>query len=71
MVGSGAWASCSVDDPHIVEISDSLASLTYTARAVSSATDEYRSAITSVYALRDDTWSLVVHHQAPLVVTTS
>lgn len=67
MVGAPEWASYTIDDPVVIEISDDVASLTYTTMALSSDSDEeYRAALTSVYARREGEWMLVLHQQTPL-----
>jgi hypothetical protein len=67
MVGAPEWASYSIDDPVVVEISDDVASLTYTTIAVpDDSADPYRAVITSVYARRDGQLALVLHQQTPL-----
>lgn len=67
MVGAPEWDSYTIDDPVVVEISDDVASLTYTTFAVPhDSVEAYRAALTSVYARRDGEWLLVIHQQTPL-----
>jgi hypothetical protein len=67
MDGADEWESYTIDDPRFVQISDTVASVTYTTAAYAPGSDEpYEAAITSVYAHRDGRWLLVLHHQTPL-----
>lgn len=69
MAGAPEWASYTIDDPLVIEISDDVASLTYTTVAFShDSAEAYRAALTSVYARRDGEWVLVLHHQTPLTI---
>lgn len=68
MAGAEEWASFTIDDLHFVAITDDVASLTYTTVAKPAfAPQLYRAVITSVYAKRDDEWTLVLHQQTPLM----
>jgi hypothetical protein len=65
--GPDRWERFTIDDPRVIEIAPGVASLTYTTVArPMGADDEYRAAVSSVYALRGGRWSLVLHQQTPL-----
>lgn len=65
--GADRWESFTIDDPHVVAISDNVASITYSTVANRVGSQEkYLAAITSVYADRGDGWKLVLHQQTPL-----
>ena len=68
MAGADEWESFTFDDVHFVPITDDVAALTYTTIAAPVGYPEvYRAAITSVYAKRNETWTLVLHQQTPLL----
>lgn len=66
VAGVDPWERFSIDDPSVVELSDDVVALVYTARAQRAGQDEYRAAMTTVYRRRDDGWELVLHQQTPL-----
>ena len=59
------WDEFHIDDPQLVELSDGVAALVYTARAVRGG-NPYVAAMTSVYRREDGGWRLVLHQQTPL-----
>jgi hypothetical protein len=59
------WDDFSIDDPQLVELSDEVAALVYTARAVRGE-NPYVAAMTSVYRREAGGWQLVLHQQTPL-----
>ena len=66
VVRAEPWERFEIDDPRIVELSDDVAALVYTASAQRAGQDEYRAAMMSVYRRKDDGWELVLHQQTPL-----
>lgn len=64
---SGAWEEFAIDDPHLIQISPDVASLTYTATARALGQDAtYRAVVSSVYVSRGGRWVLVLHQQTPM-----
>jgi ketosteroid isomerase-like protein len=69
MRGTAEWESYTVDDLRFVQVSDDVAFLTYTTRAVAAGDPEpYVAAISSVYARRGGRWLLVLHQQTPQAI---
>jgi predicted GH43/DUF377 family glycosyl hydrolase len=60
------WETFSIEDPRLVELGERAAVLVYTAHARRPGQDEYVAAMTSVYRLTDEGWTLVIHQQTPL-----
>jgi hypothetical protein len=67
MGGAAEWESYTIEGHRFTRVSDDVAALTYTTSATAPGEDEpYVAAITSVYALRGGSWTLVLHQQTPL-----
>ena len=62
---SPPWDSYDIATPRFVTLSDIAVSMTYVGSA-RRGMDDYRAAITSVYADREGAWKLVLHQQTPL-----
>ena len=59
------WDEFEIEDPQLVELSEDVAALVYTARAVRGESP-YVAAMTSVYRREAGSWQLVLHQQTPL-----
>ena len=59
------WDEFNIEDPRLVELSEDVAALVYTARAVRGE-NPYVAAMRSVYRREAGTWRLVLHQQTPL-----
>lgn len=67
MDGEAGWDSFTMDDLRFVQVTDDVASLSYTTVAMpAGSTEGYRAAVTSVYVRRRGEWFLILHQQTPL-----
>jgi hypothetical protein len=60
------WERFQIEGARVVELSDEVSALVYTATARRPGRDEYRAAMTTVYRRTQDGWELVLHQQTPL-----
>lgn len=67
VASSASWASFTIDDVRMTQITDDVVALTYTTTARTVGSDAaYEAVISSVYVRRNDEWLLVLHQQTPL-----
>lgn len=65
MEAAEPWTAYDLADIEVVDLHDDAAVVVYTATAERDS-QEYRAAVSSVYARRDGRWQLTVHHQTSL-----
>lgn len=59
------WVSVALHDVAVVPLAPQAVALTYAATASRADGHPYEANVTSVYAEREGSWQLVVHHQTP------
>jgi hypothetical protein len=66
MERSPAWDEVEISEPHVREIGDEGAVLTYKFRGQRGADHAYGALMSSAYSKDDGSWKLVLHQQTPL-----
>jgi Domain of unknown function (DUF4440) len=59
------WASHTLEDPHVLPVTDDVAVVTYGVVAQREGAPTYSALISSTYVRRDDAWRLALHQQTP------
>jgi len=60
------WQSFEMSEVQVVVLSESVQAVTYQVTAQRKGADPYRALICSTYALRADSWQLIVHQHTPV-----
>jgi hypothetical protein len=59
------WASHTLEDPHVLPVTDDVAVVTYGVVAHREGAPTYSALISSTYVRRGDAWRLALHQQTP------
>ncbi len=59
------WDDYRIDEPMIIEISDTVVSLVYTGTGRRSSGDDFTGRMASTYVRREDRWRLALYQQTP------